>query len=163
MINIPFIALIFQGIPEEIAVVTLAFVIARVSLRWSLIILIGAVLGVTAYLVRLLPIPFGVHTIVLLILLFLSLLILGKADPSSSLLASFLSYLALAVTEFLCLSLIMPICGVTPRTLLIDPVKRILLGEPSVLLIFLISYVTYLAMKTTKRVNHYEFFGKYQS
>ncbi len=63
--NIRFLALVFQGIPEQIAIVPLAFVIAKVPIRWIEIIPIGIGLAFVAYVLRLLPITFGVHTIFL--------------------------------------------------------------------------------------------------
>lgn len=83
-IKIPLIALLLQGIPEQIAVVTLAFVIARISLKWNKVLLIGIVLAFCAYVIRLFPIPFGIHTILLIFLLFIFLTRLGKKDVSLS-------------------------------------------------------------------------------
>jgi hypothetical protein len=120
------------------------------------------VLGVTAYLVRLLPIPFGIHTIVLLILLFVFLLTIGEADFSSAILASFLSYLVLAVIEFLSLAILMPVFGITPKTLSIDSAKRIMLGEPGVFFILLIAFLTHLT-NMRKRSTEDDFHRKYQS
>ena len=135
-INIPWIALLFQGIPELTAVVTLAFVIARIPLKWNKIILIGIVLAVISYVVRLFPIPFGVHLFLLIILLFIALTWLGKGDFGLSLIASLLSFLALVIFEFVCLSLLMPVLGVTPETLFTNLITRIAIGEPQVLLLF---------------------------
>lgn len=135
------IALFLQGIPEQIAVVTLAFVIARIPLKWKKILLIGIVLAVCAYVVRLFPIPFGVHFVLLIILLFIALTWLGKGDFGLSLIASLLSYLALAIFEFVCLSLLMPVFGVTPETIFTNLIIRIAIGEPQVLLLLISAYL----------------------
>ncbi|MGI6120399.1 MAG: hypothetical protein ACOYIB_07535, partial [Desulfosporosinus sp.] len=90
-ISIPLIALLLQGIPEQIAVATLAFVIAKIPLEWKKVFLIGITLAICAYIVRLFPFPFGVHLILLIILLFIALLWLGKGDFSISLIASLFS------------------------------------------------------------------------
>ncbi|MDR3541273.1 MAG: hypothetical protein P4L69_09965 [Desulfosporosinus sp.] len=141
-INIPFIALLLQGIPELTAEVTLAFTIARIPLKWNKILLIGIVLAFISYIVRLCPISFGVHLILLIILLFIALTWIGKGDFSLSLLASLLSVLTLAIFEFVCLSLLMPVLGVTPETLFTtNLVIRIALGEPQVLLTFMSAFL----------------------
>ena len=140
-INIPLIVLIFQGIPESVAVVTLAFVIARIPIKWNKIFLIGAVLAFLSYVVRLFPIPFGIHTYFLIILLLIALIWLGKGDFSLSLLASLLSVLALTIFEYVCLSLLMPVFGLTPESLSTDSVKRIVIGEPQVLLLFISAFL----------------------
>lgn len=135
-INIPLIALILQGIPETVGVVTLAFVIAKLSLDWRKIVLIGSALAFGVYFLRLFPIAFGIHTIFQVVLLFIALIWICKGDLSLSLIASLLSFLALAMFEFISLSILMPIFGLTLETLFIDPFKRIIFGQPIVLLLF---------------------------
>jgi len=135
------IALLLQGIPEQTAVATLAFVIAKIPLKWNKVLLIGIILAICAYVVRLFPIPFGIHTILLIILLFIALIKLGKGDFSLSLLASLLSFLALAIFEFACLSLLMPVFGLTPESLSTDSIKRIAIAEPQVLLLFIFAFL----------------------
>lgn len=138
---IPFLQLLFQGIPEQIGVVSLAFAIARIPFRWSKIIAIGVFLAVSAYAVRLLPIPFGIHTILLLILLFSTLVGVGKGDFSLSLAASLLSFLTLILLETVSLSVLMPIFHVSTETLLTDPSVRLAISEPQVVLLFLSAFL----------------------
>lgn len=140
-INIPLIVLLLQGIPEIIAIVTLAFVIAKINIKWNKILLIGVPLAVCEYVVRLFPIPFGIHTILLLILLFIGLTVIGKGEFSLSLIASLLSFLVLIICEFVCLSLLMPIFRVTPETLSLHPIIRIVIAEPHVLILFISAFL----------------------
>lgn len=157
-INIPFIAFLLQGIPETVAVVTLAFVISKIPLDWRKIISIGIVLAFISYVMRMFTIPFGIHTISQIILLFLALIWLGKGDFSLSLIVSLLSILVLAIVEFACLSLLMPVFGVTPETLFPNLVIRILITEPQVFLVFISAF---LLNKSYKRGRMNEFFRKY--
>lgn len=133
--------MLLQGIPEQIAVVTLAFVIAKIPLKWNKVILIGIILAFSAYIVRLLPIPFGIHLILLIVLLFIALLWLGEGDFSLSLIACLLSFLALAIFEYVCLSLLMPVFGLTLESLSTELVKRIVIGEFHVLLLFITAFL----------------------
>ncbi|MHB8126857.1 MAG: hypothetical protein ACYDEJ_14725 [Desulfitobacteriaceae bacterium] len=141
IINIPLIVLLLQGIPETVAVVTLAFVIARIPLKWNKILLIGSILAFCAYIVRLFPIPFGIHTILQIILLFIALTWLGKGDFSLSLVATLLSFLALVIFELGCISLLMPIFGVTPNTLSTNTKIMIIIAEPQVFLLFISAFL----------------------
>lgn len=140
-IHISLISLLLQGIPENTALVTLAFVIARIPLKWNKALLIGTVLAICAYVVRLFHLPFGVHTIVLIILLFIFLTWFGKGDYSLYLLASLLSSLALVILETCFLSLIMLVFGATPEILYTDDVIRIVITEPQVLLLFTFAFL----------------------
>ncbi|KUO73299.1 MAG: hypothetical protein APF81_11855 [Desulfosporosinus sp. BRH_c37] len=159
-INIPWIALLLQGIPEQTAVVTLAFVIARIPLQWKKILLIGIVLAFISYIVRLFPIPFGVHSFLIIILLFIALTWLGKGDFSLSLLASLVSFLALVIFELVCLSLLMPVFGVTPETLFTNLLIRILITEPQVILLLISAFLLYKFIPK-KRLEMNEFIRKY--
>lgn len=139
--KVPFIALILQGIPEEIALVTLAFVIAKIPLEWKKIVPGGVVLAIAAYILRLLPITFGIHTIIILGLLFLFLVKFGKGAFDTSLIASLISVLVLIVTETVCLSLLMPFFGVTPEMLFTNVAVRILITLPQVFLLFIFAFI----------------------
>ena len=140
-INIPWIALLLQGIPELTAEVTLAFVIAGIPLKWNKILLIGIVLACFTYVVRLFPIPFGLHLFLLIFLLFIALTWLGKGNFTLSLMASLLSVLAVVIFELMCLSFLMPAFGLTPETLFTNVAIRILIGEPQVLLTFISAFL----------------------
>lgn len=139
--NIPLLAFIFQGIPELIGVVTLAFVIKRTPLQWTKIIPIALVLAVVSFIIRRFPIPFGLHTIFIIFLLFLFLIWIGEKDISMSLLASLLSLLAVIFFETISLSILMPLFGITSETMLTDSYTRILIAEPQVVLLFITSYL----------------------
>lgn len=134
--KIPLLALLLQGIPEQTAMVALAFVIARIPLKWHKIILIAILLGFSAYVIRQFPFFIGFHTIIILFVLFIILTHLTKGDVALAFTASAVSVLALGVFEFFCTSLVMNIFGYTPETLFNDIVVRIVAGEPHVLLLF---------------------------
>lgn len=133
--KISFVSLLFQGIPEITAIVILAFVIAEIPLKWYKAFLIGTILAFCMYVVRLLPIPFGFHSILLLFLLFIVLTKSSEGDVGLSFIASSLSSLTLAIYEFGCISLIMYIFEFTPETLFKNPVMIIVVGEPQVILL----------------------------
>ncbi|WP_243454345.1 hypothetical protein [Desulfosporosinus fructosivorans] len=133
------IALLLQGIPEQIAVVTLACVIAKLPLKLNKVLLIGVVLAFCAYGIRLLPIPFGIHTIILIILLAIFLAGLGEKDIGRSFFISLVTILALAILEYSCMSLLMVLFGFASEALFNNLVLRILVGEPQVLLLFVAS------------------------
>lgn len=139
--KISFVALLLQGIPETVAVVTLAFIIAKLPLDWPKIILIGASLAFIAYFVRLFPIPFGIHTIFLLFLLFICISTLSDGDLSLFFTACLLSYLTLAIFETVCLFGSMIIFNIPPKTLAANQVITVVIGETHVLLLFSFAYI----------------------
>lgn len=124
-----------------VAIVTMAFVIAKIPLDWPKIIPIGTILAFGSYIFRLFPVAFGIHTMFLIVVLLILLIWLGKGDFSLSLIASLLSFLALVVIEFGCLSLLMPFFGVNPEKLFTSLAMRIVITEPQVFLLFISAFL----------------------
>ncbi|WP_068964716.1 hypothetical protein [Desulfosporosinus sp. BG] len=139
--RIPLLSLFLQGIPEQTAVLTLALVIARIPLKWNRILLIGIFLAFCAYVVRLFPILFGIHTILLLCVHFIILTWITKGDAGLSFIASSSSFLVLVIFEFSCMSLFMYIYRFTTENLFDDLAIRIAVGEPQVLLLFISAFL----------------------
>ena len=139
--NIPAISLLLQGIPEGTAITTLAFVISRIPLKLNKILLIGTALAVCNYVVRKFPIPFGLHTILIIVILFVVLTKLCKGDVGLSFMASLLSCLALVIVETICILLLMPFFSITLKTLSTYNANRIVLGEIHVLLLFISAFL----------------------
>ncbi len=137
--RIPLLALLIQGLPENIALVSLAFVLAKIPLQWKKILFIAVVSVIIAYFVRLLPIGFGIHTILIVEVLFLLLIKLGKATVINALRASLISLVILTVVEMVCLNLIVYISGIPLETLFANTATRILVALPQVVIISIIA------------------------
>ena len=146
--QVPLIALIIQGIPEEISLVTLAFVIAKADLNWKKIVFGGAFLACSMYVIRLLPISFGVHTIVLILLLIIFVKVLGQIqDLSKAILACLISILVLITTEIIILTALMSFLGISEQEFLNNVTLRILLTLPQVFVMFFLAFVIYKVRK----------------
>lgn len=153
----PFVSLIFQGIPEQIALTALAFTIANAELKCLKIVTIGTCLAIVAYLVRKLPIPFGLHTIILIILLFLFLVFWAKGDIDVSFLGSTLSFLILIGYELVCVSTMIKVFNIDPETLMTNTIPRILIFEPQAFLLFLTAFLVKKYRKRGYKGNHESF------
>lgn len=64
MDTIPLLVLIFYSIPESILIFTFGFVIFGVKIDANKIFIAAIISAFTSYLVRMLPLPFGFHTII---------------------------------------------------------------------------------------------------
>lgn len=93
------------------------------------------------------------------VLLFVMLTWIEKGDFSLSIIASLLSFLALVIIEFLCLSLLMPIFGINPEELFLNLLLRIVITEPQVLMMFAFAYVIDKFIKRRGDIN--EFFREH--
>ncbi len=91
--------LFVYGIPQSIAIVFLAWSIAKADLKWKKIIPFGIVLAWATYLVRLTPTAFGVHTIVNIIILTFLTHLYGKAGLLRAVYSVLISYVILVLAE----------------------------------------------------------------
>ena len=156
--SIPLMTFFLQGIPEQVAVTTLAFTIAKVPIKWLKTIGVGSILAITALIVRKFPIPPGLHTLILLFMLFLFLIIWTKGNVFLAFLGSIFSVLALIVYEVVSVTVLMAIMGVTPDVFMSNTVSRTLIFEPQVIFLFLTAYlVKKLYLNKSKRSSYESF------
>ena len=145
------LSLVFQGIPEQIAVVTLAVVLARSPLILYKIVLNGTVLALTAFILRLFPITFGIHTIILMGLLFLSLAYIYKASLLTSIRATLITYILLIIVEYVFFNLFTKLLNIPFEKVLTELPLRIILGLPQVFVIFIIAFMI-LHVRTRREI-----------
>ncbi|MFZ5899254.1 MAG: hypothetical protein ACOYU7_08890 [Bacillota bacterium] len=131
-------ALLLQGIPEMIALAALNFAIARTRLRWKIIFWIGVAQGFLVYGIRLLPVPFGVHTIAMTLFFVFCLIRFGNVSFLRGFYSAFLGTAFLILYEFLTHLFFVRIMGLSLDTPgLEDSIIWILMGWPQVILFFL--------------------------
>ncbi|WP_242831323.1 hypothetical protein [Desulfitobacterium dehalogenans] len=109
-------------------------------MRGKEIIPIGIFLGVIAFLIRVYNIPFGTHTIVLMLILFLWLTFKGK-EITVSLVTTLICFVALAVFELVFITILTEIFNISQEMVFSDSVKRILYTEPQVIMLFVTAFI----------------------
>ncbi|EHL09194.1 hypothetical protein HMPREF0322_00076 [Desulfitobacterium hafniense DP7] len=132
--------MLLQGIPEQIGVIALAYAIAKLPMRGKEIILMGIFLGLIASLIRVYSIPFGTHTLALMIILFLWLTFKGK-EVTISLVTTLISFVALALFEVVIVTILIKIFNTSQEIVFSDPLKRILFTEPQVIMLFVTAFI----------------------
>lgn len=143
-------SLVFQGIPEMIAITTLAYVIARAKLEWKKIIFIGVILALSAYLIRLLPITFGVHTILLICFLIFLLLRFTDVSLTKAIVGVIFSFIVLVLVEALSHIAYSNIFGLTSNSIVKNKVFMALIGIPQVGFLFFLSFIIYKVSRSFK-------------
>lgn len=139
--KIPVLALLLQGIPECIALYTLAFVIAKIPLEWRKIIILGIFAAFISYVIRLFPITFGVHSIILIGLQFLVLIQIGRTTILTSLKSSLISFLVLVLLETSFIVLIAPLFGINLEMFSHSVKIRIFTTLPQVFILFILAFI----------------------
>jgi len=135
--KLPFIQWLLQGIPENLAMASLLLSMAGKKLEISKIIKIGVPQAVIFYLVRSLPISFGLHTIIGIVTLAILLNLIAKIKFSKSLFFALLAHIALAIFETVVVGVFIQLSGQTYQDIYENFYLYILLGWPQVIFLFL--------------------------
>lgn len=134
-------SLIFQGIPENIGLITLAFVLAGAELNWKKLFLLGSTLALTAFFIRMLPITFGIHTIVLICLLVFFVTNFSEANLTTAIMSALISFICLVVFEITTHMTAFKIFQIPMEVVTNNQMLKLLVGMPQVILLFLSSII----------------------
>ncbi len=129
---------IFHSIPESIVLFSLALALAGNKLEYKKIFLVGLTLAISIYIIRLLPIAIGIHTIIFIIVLAILLKLYTTIKLSRSLLLALLTQIILAIIETISLVLSTNLLGLTYEQLASDKLLWIVAGWPHIIVTFLV-------------------------
>lgn len=130
---------LLQGIPESLALVTLALALAGEKLEMRRIALLGIIEAVIIFAIRLLPLTFGVHSILSIFSMALLLNLFLKVRFSRSLLSALIVIIALAAAETVSFYLFLYLTGLSYEQLFENLFIYIISGWPQVILLFLLA------------------------
>jgi hypothetical protein len=90
-----------QSVPESMGLIALSLALAQVPLRWGRIFLGGVLLSLLTFGIRALPVTFGFHLPISILVIFLLIIKLTQSPPSRTIVAVFSSFFALALLELI--------------------------------------------------------------
>lgn len=134
--------LVFYGIPESIAIVALAYTVAKVKYDWKKIIYMGTFIACFTFVMRLTPITFGVHTIVSLGILIFFLNYIGKVELKKTIISVLVTYIVLAVVETFSRMMTMKLLNWSIDEVMKDEGLITITGIPEIIFVALIIFVT---------------------
>ena len=147
MLKLQPIEFFFRAIPEGFLFVFAVYVFSRTAINKKKYIISSILFATIIFMVRLLPINYGVHTILALMLLLMLTTKYNKID----IMKSVRSVLVLVLIQFFAEGINILIINLTPNInidiLLEDPIFKTLLGLPSLIMISLIVYLFYKVSK----------------
>ncbi|MGF7186800.1 hypothetical protein GGQ84_002933 [Desulfitispora alkaliphila] len=139
--QITFIQWVLQTIPETLATAALVLALAGQRLEIKKILFIGLTIAVITYATRLLPISFGVHTIIIIVCYAILLNWKYKIKFGKGVLFSLIPLIALAVLEAIFVLTYLEISGLTFEELINQPKLMVIVGWPQIVVLFLLSFV----------------------
>lgn len=143
MLKLSLFELFFRLVPEGFLMGVLMFVLSNKKINGKKLILIGIILGVTPFFIRLLPISFGVHTMLLLIIYIITAVKLNNIDKIKAVSSGLLSIIILSICEFINFILVVNLLKFPADIFLNDVKIKTLAGSPSLLLFALIIFIIY--------------------
>jgi len=132
---------LLQGIPEMVGTIGLSLALAGIPLRWGRILLTGTVLAMLIYLIRLLPIAFGLHSVAGLLLLTLFILQTTNIPPSRIFISVFASFTILTMLEIAVHEAFFFVTKLNSREVIDNYPLWIELGMPQAILLIVFAFL----------------------
>lgn len=142
-----------QGIPEITGLIALIFAIARVSIPWKEVILLGAIFAVVSYLMQTHFPYFGMHTVLILFLIILYVARRGQVSIVKSFMAGVLAATTVALLELLVTNTVYIIFDLKSTDLLVDRILWSILGMPQAMMLILIAIIVSRLLKPQKGID----------
>lgn len=141
-LEVTILELIVRGIPESFLIILGIYSITKTSLDKKKWVYSSMIICILVFLIRLLPIRFGIHTIIILFATNILAISINKINMLSSLKAT-LSILAIQfVSEAINVVLIVNLVS-DAESVLQNPITKIISAIPSSILLFLVVWMIY--------------------
>lgn len=147
------IHLLFQGLPETIAMAVFVLTFSNFKLNWRLVLFLGLIQVFTTYFIRMLPLPFGMHTIILVITLSAYVKVATKISLYKALQGSALCIVILALVEISVDWLLFSFLGISFEEAMTNEALWILLGWPQILVLLGLTWLKIRSRKTQNSVS----------
>lgn len=152
MLKMSWTNFLIQGIPESIAVIAFCFALLNLELQWPKIIKLGVALAAASFLVRILPLPFGVHTIILIFVIAGIVAYYGQTKLVLAFRTSIITAITMAMAEILCNEVFLRKLDLTIDQVYEKKLLWPLMGLPQVLLVLALGWI----IKSSPSINKYK-------
>lgn len=130
MYNIPWFILVFISVPQTLLILGFGFYLFNIRIKHKHILLLTFLITGICYLVRLIPIPYGLNTIILIILFTLLAALIGKIELKYSFNAVLLGVLIYGMLEGVLLPIIADVLNITIRDIVVSSWHNIIAFLP---------------------------------
>ncbi|MDF2546785.1 MAG: hypothetical protein K0R93_1683 [Anaerosolibacter sp.] len=143
MLKLSLFELFFRLLPEGFLLCFLMYVLSNKQFDTNKLVLTGIILGITPFFIRLLPINFGVHTIISLIIYIIAAVGLNNINIITAISSGLLSIIILSICDFINFFVLVNLFKFPIETMLDNIKLKTLAGMPSLLLFALIVFFLY--------------------
>lgn len=143
MLKLHPIEFFLRAVPEGFLFIFAVYVFSKVNINKPKYIISSILFAIIMFIVRLLPINYGVHTILALMLVVLLTTTYNKIDVIKAMRSVLSVVLIQFLTEGINILILNLIPNINIDTLFDDPVVKTLIGLPSLLIAALLIYIFY--------------------
>lgn len=130
-----------QGIPEVTGIVAFGLALVRVPLRWGIVTATGTVLTVIIYVVRSVQITFGIHMVMVILLLAIFIIKTTQITAMNGFFAAIASFTTLATMEWVINKLFLFITKLDQQVFVSNELLWKLVGLPQAILMILFALI----------------------
>lgn len=154
MLKLSFLEIILRTIPESLLFVLVPYVISTKEIERSKYVKSVFILSLSVAIIRAFPISYGVHTLLNLILLVVLLNSVNGIEMGLSIKSVIVTTILLLISEGINLLALKLLIGNISKKMLINPINRIIMGMPSLIIFGILLFILF---KINKRKKHYEY------
>lgn len=134
-----FVLFLMQGIPESVGITGLTLALVGNPLHWNRIMPIGIVMTLIIYLLRLLPITFGLHTVAALLLFTWSIIKTTNTPATKVFIGVFASFAILGICEAAVFDAFLYFTAMDPQEITSNNLLWQVLGMPHAFILILLA------------------------
>jgi hypothetical protein len=153
-LKLTWIELFIRIIPEGFLFIFAAYAFTKTAVDSKKYLISSVLHGITVYSIRLLPIQYGVHTILNIFITIILLVIINKIDVVKSIRAVIITYVLGFVTEGINVFIIQFILKKDLNAIFNNAVLKTLYGTPSLIIFWSIIIVYYFRLSKRKELKY---------
>lgn len=152
MLTVSLLQLLCKGIPEGIAYVVGMYALTGLKIDWKRLLFMSGCLIVVTYFIRLLPIRFGIHTMLILFTMILLFMIVTKTPIIRNVKAALIILAFLIISEMINLGFLQFLFGSQQvQKIMANDVQKTYYSIPSTLIFILITILVYYQLVGRKK------------
>ena len=143
MLKITLFEFIVRGIPEEFLFVFAVYTFTRTAINLKKYLIASGVFWISEYLIRSLPIQYGINTVIGLIALIIIAIGICKIDTVKSIRAGIIAFLLCFICEGITILFINFVLRLDINAIMGDPILKTLYGLPALLIFGIVTGLYY--------------------
>lgn len=150
MLDIKPIEFLLRAMPEGFLVIFAIYIFSKTDINLKKYIITSIVFSIILYIARKLPISYGVHMILSVLILQVIIVAYNKIDAIKGIKSIIFIYLIQLISELLNVA-ILNLMNINLEVLLLDPLYKTILGLPSLIITGIIILFIYIRNRKRKK------------